>query len=148
MWPSKPVRSSKPHGSDCVKKGWHVVSQCKRRDEAIPNPPPFKLSRSGLLNAQFRYAPAKQQSIMKRNCQESRLLMLPSEIRNRIYLLVLGEKLIHVRYQPHERKYFNPAGRHSRSSRPPRESSDDVEMHYGAGLHHIIVSKTEGITSG
>lgn len=151
MWRNKSVSSAKPQGSDCIKKGWHEAAKCKRRDAAVPESRPFKLSRSGLLNAQFRDAPTKQQTTMERNSQKSRLLSLPPEIRNRIFLSVLGGQDIHVCYQPHERRYYNRAtGNYilSRSAtRSARQKGDLVAMHYGGGLCYDIVSKTDGNAS-
>ena len=42
---------------------------------------------------------------MKRNSTTSRLLSLPPEIRNRIYILVLGDERLAIYYEPHQHKY-------------------------------------------
>ena len=62
---------------------------------------------------------------MKRNSTTSRLLSLPSEIRNRIYNLVLGGERLAISYEPHQRKY-------------KQLDYCRYRVHVGGGLYHHL----------
>lgn len=105
----------------CEKREWHFEADCDHDNGShLDKHRGFKKLRSGLLNTRERDAPAAQKAIMKRNLTASPFLLLPPEIRNRIYNFVLGGQRLWISYAPHEHIQKTTKGRREKVHVPGR----------------------------